>query len=82
MSSDLSKEKKLEILNNLLMSAKEQKYSIIINAQIANEIGNQKAVDQHQKIAAEAEKSIIILERKIKEMQNEIKKQSDNKDGN
>lgn len=79
MSSDISNEKKLEILNNLLTSAKEQKYSIIVNGQIANEIGNQKAVEQHYKMASEAEQSIIILERKIKEMKETIK--SENKDG-
>lgn len=79
MSSDISNEKKLEILKNLLVSAKEQKYSIIINGQIANEIGNQKAVDQHQKMATEAQQSIVILERKIKEMEEIIK--TENKDG-
>lgn len=68
MSDDISKERKLKLLNDLLTSAEDQKYSIIINGQIANEIGNLEAVEHHQKLAVEAKQSITILKRKIEEL--------------
>lgn len=74
MSKEISKARKLKVYQEVLASAEEQKFAIITNAQIADEIGNQKAVVQHQKIAVDAEKSIIILERKIKEMEKELEK--------